>query len=60
MESRSTYVTVQYLYSTPETSYLQLMVTAHKGESENKQIWDKVRTRATVATDLVKGMAELG
>ena len=36
------------------------MVTTHKAESENEGIWDKVRTRATTATDLGEGMAELG
>ena len=36
------------------------MVTTHKAESENEGIWDKVRARATVATDPGKGMAELG
>ena len=51
---------IWYLYSTPGTPYLQLMVTAHKVESENKEIWDKVKARATVATDLGEGMAELG
>ena len=50
---------VQYLYSTPRTSYLQLMVTVHKVESENEEIWDKVRSRATIATDPGEGMAEL-
>ena len=42
---------VQYLYSTPGTSYSQLIVTTHKAESENEEIQDKVRARATVATD---------
>ena len=51
---------IQYLYSTPGTSYSQLMVTTCKAESENEEIWDKVRARAMVATDSVEGMAELG
>ena len=36
------------------------MVAAHKAESENEEIWDKVRARATVATDSRKGTVELG
>ena len=36
------------------------MVASHKAESENKEIQDKVRARAAVATDLGEGMAELG
>ena len=51
---------MQYLYSTPRSSYSQLMVAACKAESKNKEIWDKVRARAAVATDSGKGTAELG
>ena len=51
---------IQYLYSTPRTSYSQLMVAAHKAESESEEIQDKVRVRATVDTDSREGMAELG
>ena len=54
------YDSTWYLYSTPGTSYLQLMVAAHKAESENEEIWDKVRARAAVVTDSGEGMAELG
>ena len=50
---------VRYLYSTPRTYYSQLMVTAHKAESENEEIQDKVRARAKVATDWKEGAAEL-
>ena len=50
---------IQYLYSIPRTSYPQLMITTHKAETENEEIQDKVRARATVATDLGEGMAEL-
>ena len=38
------------------------MVTAPEAESENGEIWDKVRAgigRATVAADLGEGMVEL-
>ena len=49
-----------YLYIPPRTSYSQLMVTAHKAESKNEEIWDKVRARAVVATDPGEGTAELG
>ena len=51
---------VQYLYSTPRTSYSQLMVTIHKAESKNEEIWDKVRARAAVMTDPGEGMGESG
>ena len=44
----------------PGTSYSQLMVTVCKAESKKEEIWDKVRVRATVATDLGEGVAELG
>ena len=36
------------------------MVTTHNVESEIKEIQDKVRTRASIATDPGEGMAELG
>ena len=51
---------IQYLHSTPGTSYSQLMVTTHMPERENEEILDKVRARAVVATDSGEGMAELG
>ena len=34
---------IWYLYSTPRTSFSQLMVAAHKAESKNKEIWDRGR-----------------
>ena len=51
---------VQYLYSTPRTSYLEVMVTAHKAESNNEEFLDKVRARAMVGTDSGEGVAEVG
>ena len=60
MDSGSTYQTLSDTYSAPRTSYSQLMVTAHKAESKNEEIWDKVRARATVDTDLAEEMGELG
>ena len=51
---------IRYLYSTPRTSYSQLMVAARKAESENEEIWDKVRARVAVATDSREGTTELG
>ena len=50
----------EYLYSTPGTSYLQLMVATPKVESKNEEIWDKVRARAAVATNSREGTTELG
>ena len=35
------------------------MVATHKAESENEEIWDKVRARAMVKTDAGEGMAVL-
>ena len=34
------------------------MVTAHKAERKNEEIWDKVRVEATVATDSKEEMVE--
>ena len=51
---------VQYLYSTPGTSYSQLMVVAQKVESKNEETQEKDRPRAMVTTDPGEGMAELG
>ena len=50
---------VQYLHSTPATSYLQLMVAARKVESKNEETWEGVRAKAAVTTDLGEGMAKL-
>ena len=36
------------------------MVATHKTESENEEIWDKVRARTAVATDSGEGTIELG
>ena len=52
--------TFEYLYSTPGTSYSQLMVAAQKVESENEETQEKVRARATLTTDPGEGKAELG
>ena len=49
-----------YLYSTPRTSYPQVMVTTCKLESKNEEILDKVRVRAVVTIEPGEGMAELG
>ena len=49
---------IRYLYSTPGTSYLQLMVAGQNVESKNEEIWNTVRAR--VATDSRKGTTELG
>ena len=59
--SKSTYTTLSGTYiAPPEPPTHQLMVTAHKAGSKNKEIQDKVRARAMVATDPGEGMAELG
>ena len=51
---------IRYLYSTPDTSYSQLMVAAWKAESENKEIQDKVRPRAAMTTNPGEGTTEVG
>ena len=50
---------IRCLYSTPGTSYSQLMVAAQKAESKNEEIQDKVRARAAVITDPEEGTTEL-
>ena len=50
---------IRYLCSTPGTSYSQLMVAAHKAESENEEMQDKVRARAAVTTELGQQIAKL-
>ena len=44
---------IRYLYSNPQTTYSQLMVTAHKTESENEEAQDKVQARSAVTTEPV-------
>ena len=51
---------IRYLFSTPGTSYLQLMVATHKEESKNEEIQDKVRARVAEATESGEGTTELG
>ena len=51
---------IHYLFSNPETTYSQLMVTAHKVESENEEAQDKVWARSAVTTKPVEGATELG
>ena len=51
---------IRYLFSTPGTSYLQLMVATHKAESKNEEIQDKVRARVAEATESGEGTTELG
>ena len=56
---KTSHNSIWYLYSTPGVLYLQLMVAAHKAESENKETWDQVRTKAALTTKLVEGAAKL-
>ena len=51
---------IWYLYSNPWITYSQLMIAAHKVESENEEAHDKVRVRSAMTTDPVKGTTELG
>ena len=51
---------IWHLYSNPNTPYPQLMIAAHKVESDNKDAHDKVRARSAVTTEPVEGNTELG
>ena len=51
---------IRYLYSNPRTTYSQLMIVAHKAESENEEAHDKVRARSAMTTDPVEGTTEFG
>ena len=45
---------IRYLYSNPRTTYSQFMITAHKAENKNEEVWDKVRTRSVMTTKPVQ------
>ena len=51
---------IRYLYSNPGTTYSQLMIAAHKAESENEEACDKVRARTAMTTEPAEGTMELG
>ena len=51
---------IRYLYSNPETTYSQLMVTTHKAKSEMEEAKDKDRARSVATTEVVDGSKELG
>ena len=51
---------IRYLPSNPETTYSQLVVAAHKVESETEEAKDKVRARSAAAPEVVDGSKELG
>ena len=51
---------IRYLYSNPRTTYSQLMIAAHKAESENEEACDKVRARSAMTTEPEEGTMELG
>ena len=50
---------IRYLYSNPETTYLQLMVMSCKAESATEETKDKVRARSAVNAEVVDGSKEL-
>ena len=50
---------IKYLYSNLETTYSQLMVMAHKAESEMEEAKDKIRARSAVTTEVVDCSKEL-
>ena len=51
---------IRYLYINPKTTYSQLMIAAHKAESEMEEVKDKARARSAAATEVVDGSKELG
>ena len=51
---------IRYLYSNPRTTYSQLIIAAHKAESKNEEVCDKVRARSAMTTEPVEGSPELG
>ena len=51
---------IRYLYSSSRTLYSQLMVAAHKVESKNKEVKEKVKAGTAVTIDPREGTTELG
>ena len=51
---------IRYLYSSLEITYSQLMVAAHKAESETEEVKDKVRARSAATTEVVDSSKGLG
>ena len=51
---------IRYLYSNPETTYSQLMVTTCKAESKTEEVKDKVRARSAATIIGLDGSKELG
>ena len=49
---------VQYLYSNPQTTYSELVVTARRAESKTEET--KVKARLATATEVPSGSKELG
>ena len=49
---------VRYLYSNPQTTYSELVVTAKRAESETEET--KVKVRSAAATEVPSGSKELG
>ena len=49
---------VRYLYSNPQTTYSELMVTARRAERETEET--KVKVRSAAATEVPSGLKELG
>ena len=49
---------MRYLYSNPQTTYSELVVTARRAESETEET--KVKARSAAATEVPSGLKELG
>ena len=47
---------IRYLYSNPRTIYSQPVIAAHKAETENEEVCNKVRSRSAMTTEPVEGM----
>ena len=50
---------IRYLYSSPETTYSQLMVMTYKAESKTEEAKDKVRARSAITAEVIDGSKEL-
>ena len=49
---------MRYLYSNPQTTYSELVVTARRAESEMEET--KVKARSAATTEVPSGSKELG
>ena len=51
---------IRYLYGNSETTYLELVITAHRVESKMEETKERVKARSAAATEVASGSKELG